>query len=495
MMSFTKEQREQIIAKGISEEVVDLQMENFRTGFPYLSVKDAATPANGGIKVLSDNEIKEATDAKNGYAGSVVKFVPASGAASRMFKDLFTGLEDLERGERVTSSRAQEFLDNVRRFPFMNDRQLLEMILKPAGLNYGSTPKGLVAFHKYKTASGEMVRTAFEEHLVEGALYARDADGVVKMSFTVSPEHLERFKNLLESVKGEYEKEYDCRYDIHFTIQSPSTDTVAADMDNKPFVTSDGKLLFRPGGHGALIENLNEVDADAVVVKNIDNVVHEDLVEDTVKWKNILLGRGIILEKAVHHLLKRLYSEQYTAQLENEALQLLKNEFSIIEPNSLPDKKSWIISKLNRPIRVCGMVKNEGEPGGGPYIVNEEDGSTSLQILEAAQIDKSDASSVDKMNHSTHFNPVDLVCFVKDYKGCKFNLKQFVDHRTGFISEKSYEGRPLKAQELPGLWNGSMSRWNTQFVEVPLSTFNPVKTVMDLLRPQHDRCSENDRQI
>lgn len=488
MMSFTNEQKEQITAMGISEEVVNRQMENFRRGFPYLSVKDAATPANGGIKVLNDKEINEATDAKKVFTGSVVKFVPASGAASRMFKDLFTGLEELENGESVKSSRAQEFLDNVRRFPFMNDRQLLEMILKPAGLNYGSTPKGLVAFHKYNTAYGERVRTAFEEHLVEGALYAKDASGVVKMMFTVSPEHKERFINLLDSVKEEYEKKYGCKYEILFTIQSPSTDTVAADMDNNPFVKSDGRLLFRPGGHGALIENLNEVDADAVVVKNIDNVVHEDLVADTVKWKNILLGRGIILEKAVHHLLNRLYSEPYTAQLENEALQLLKSEFSIVEPNNLPDKRSWLISKLNRPIRVCGMVKNEGEPGGGPYIVNEEDGSTSLQILEAAQIDKSDASSVDKMNHSTHFNPVDLVCFVKDYKGCKFDLKQFVDSRTGFISEKSYEGRPLKAQELPGLWNGSMSRWNTQFVEVPLSTFNPVKTVMDLLRPQHDRC-------
>lgn len=485
-MNFTKEQIKQIIAKGISEEVADRQMENFRTGFPYLSIKDAATPANGGIKALNDNEVKDALDAKDAFDGSIVKFVPASGAASRMFKDLFVGLEELEKGERVKSSAAQKFLDNVRLFPFMNDRQVLEMILRPNGLNYGATPKGLVAFHKYKTAANEEVRTAFEEHLVEGALYAKDANGRVKMSFTVSPEHKERFVSLLGCVKERYEKKYDCKYEITFTLQSPSTDTIAADMDNKPFVTSEGKLLFRPGGHGALLENLNEVEADVVVVKNIDNVVREELVTDTVKWKNILIGRGLQLQRACFSLMNRLLSDEYTQQLEKEAVAFLKMEFSIETPAALTNKKRWIISKLNRPIRICGMVKNEGEPGGGPYIVSEDDGSTSLQILEAAQIDKSNASSVDKMKRSTHFNPVDLVCFVKDYKGHKFDLKNYTDPKTGFISEKSYEGKTLRAQEIPGLWNGSMSNWNTQFVEVPLITFNPVKTVLDLLRPQHN---------
>lgn len=485
-MNFTKEQIKQIIAKGISEEVADRQMENFRTGFPYLSIKDAATPANGGIKVLDNNEIKDVLEAKDASDGSIVKFVPASGAASRMFKDLFLGLDELERGEKITSSAAQKFLDNLRLFPFMNDRQVLEMVLRPNGLNYGATPKGLVAFHKYKTSVGEEVRTAFEEHLVEGALYAKDANSRVKMIFTVSPEHKERFVSLLGCVKERYEKKYDCKYEISFTLQSPSTDTIAADMDNKPFVTSEGKLLFRPGGHGALLENLNEVEADVVVVKNIDNVVREELVTDTVKWKNILIGRGLQLQRACFSLMNRLLSDEYTQQLEKEAVAFLKREFSIETPAALTNKKGWIISKLNRPIRICGMVKNEGEPGGGPYIVSEDDGSTSLQILEAAQIDKSNASSVDKMKRSTHFNPVDLVCFVKDYKGDKFDLKRYTDPKTGFISEKSYEGKVLKAQELPGLWNGSMSNWNTQFVEVPLITFNPVKTVLDLLRPQHN---------
>lgn len=485
-MNFTKDQIKQIFAKGISEEVAGRQMENFRTGFPYLSIKDAATPANGGIKVLNDNEVKDALDAKDAFDGSIVKFVPASGAASRMFKDLFVGLEELEKEGRVKSSAAQRFLDNVMLFPFMNDRQLLEMILKPNGLNYGATPKGLVAFHKYKTAVGEEVRTAFEEHLVEGALYAKDTEGKVKMMFTVSPEHKERFVSLLECVKERYEKKYDCKYEITFTVQSPSTDTIAADMDNNPFMTSEGKLLFRPGGHGSLLKNLNEVGADAIVVKNIDNVIREELVADTAKWKKVLVGRGAQLQRICFSLMNRLVSDEYTQQLENEAVTFLKREFSVEAPANLTDKKEWLIAKLNRPMRICGMVKNEGEPGGGPYIINEDDGSTSLQILESAQIDKSDASSTDKMKRSTHFNPVDLVCFVKDYKGHKFDLKNYTDPKTGFISEKSYEGKTLRAQELPGLWNGSMSNWNTQFVEVPLITFNPVKTVLDLLRPQHN---------
>jgi len=486
MRNFNKEQTKQIEDRGILEAVVELQMENFRTGFPFLNIKDAATPANGGIKVLNNNEIKEASDAKDAFSGSIVKFVPASGAASRMFKDLFQGLEELERGAKVTSLGAQKFLDNVRHFPFMNDRQLLEMVLKPQGLNYGATPKGLVAFHKYSTAAGEEVRTAFEEHLVEGALYAKDSVGNVKILFTVSPEHKESFITLYNSVKGRYEKRYDCKYEVWFTVQSPSTDTIAADTDNNPFITSEGRLLFRPGGHGALLKNLNEVNADAIVVKNIDNVIREELVADTVKWKQILIGRGVMLQRRCFSLIARLYSNQYTPQLEREAMRFLQEEFSIEAPAAITDKKGWIISKLNRPIRVCGMVKNEGEPGGGPYIIKENDGSTSLQILEAAQIDQSDASSAEKIRRSTHFNPVDLVCFVKDYKGNKFDLSSYTDSKTGFISEKSYEGKPLKAQELPGLWNGSMSNWNTQFVEVPLITFNPVKTVLDLLRPQHN---------
>ena len=348
------------------------------------------------------------------FEGTLCKFTPVSGAATRMFKPLY------EEGEAADRVRRQ--LREKTPVDFTIDRNILS-----------STPKGLIPFHKYAM----FVRTPLEEHLVEGAMYAKDMRGIVRLHFTVSQEHLEDFKRLFSSVREGYENRYNCRYDAVFTTQDHATDVTAYDEDGKPFLKEDGTVLKRPAGHGALLGNLSLCDEDFIFIKNIDNVVKEPFLDDTIKWKKILLGMAI-------HL------------------------------------KETLGNSLDRPIRVCGMVRNEGEPGGGPFVCREKDGSTSLQILESVQIeDKS------LMKESTHFNPVDIVCCIKDAQGNKFDLKRFTDPETGLSVEKTYEGRKAKYTELPGLWNGSMSRWHTVFVEVPISTFNPVKTVADLLRPAH----------
>jgi len=345
----------------------------------------------------------------------------------------------------------------------------------------GALPKGMIKFHKYDKGS----RTSFEEHLVEAALYAKGRDGIAKLIITVSPEHVSGFKALLEKVRERYEKMYNVTFDVRFTLQKPSTDTIAVDENNEPFLKSDGSVLYRPGGHGALIENLNDLTSDLVIIKNIDNVVKEQLLQETIRWKKILGGILIGLQEKVFNYIK-LLDREYNPNVINEIIEFLDREFCVKIP-SVPDSIliEFLRAKLNRPIRVCGMVKNMGEPGGGPYIVYDADGSTSLQILESAQLDIKNPETIQIMNKSTHFNPVDLVCSFKDYKGDKFDLHKFIDPETGFISIKSLEGRSLKAQELPGLWNGAMSQWNTVFVEVPVITFNPVKTVLDLLRPEH----------
>ena len=477
----TQQQKQQIAERGISEEVFSQQLKNFETGFPFLNIAGAATPAKG-IKVLDEASQAQEQNAAAEYKGSICKFVPASGAATRMFKDLFEAVDKLNAGEKlVEGSAADKFVKNISVFPFFDAKGILNLTLYPKALNYGSMPKGLIQFHKYENEN----RTPFEEHLLEGVKYAKDSDGNVKMVVTVSVEHQEGFEELLNSVRAKYEERYNCKFNIEFTNQMPSTDIVAVDMENKPFEKEDGSLLFRPGGHGALLQNLNNIDSDILVIKNIDNVVKESLISETVKWKQILIGRTVKLQEKVFGYLKQLESE-VSDELLAEIAAFLDNEFCIAVPEVSKDEKVALVkAKLNRPIRVCGMVKNEGEPGGGPYIIKENDGTTSLQILEAAQIDKNNAEAVASMKGATHFNPVDLVCAVKDYKGGKFDLTKYTDPSTGFISEKSYQGKALKAQELPGLWNGAMSNWNTQFVEVPLVTFNPVKTVLDLLRPEH----------
>lgn len=366
-----------------------------------------------------------------------------------------------------------------------NYKAVVSNLLESAGLNYGALPKGLLKFHRY--ADG--VRTPLEEHLVEGALYAAGKTGEVNVHFTVSTEHRALFEKLVAAKAAEYEAKYGTTYHISFSEQKPSTDTVAADMENKPFRDKDGKLLFRPGGHGALIENLNDLDADIVFIKNIDNVVPDRLKADTVTYKKLLAGVLVTLQKQAFEYLELLdgghYSHEQLETIIRFVQQQLRCRRTDLKELEDADLVIYLRKKLNRPMRVCGMVKNVGEPGGGPFLAYNPDGTISLQILESSQIDMNDPEKKAMFEKGTHFNPVDLVCAVRDYKGNKFDLLKHVDKATGFISYKSKNGKDLKALELPGLWNGSMSDWNTVFVEVPLSTFNPVKTVNDLLREQH----------
>ncbi len=477
-------QKNQVEARGISVDTFQAQLENFKKGFPYLTIESAATPAKG-IKVLSADEQAEYIAAAENYGGNVCKFVPASGAATRMFKDLFEAADTLKAGGKLKEgSPAAKFVENITLFPFFDAKALLNLTLYDKAWNYGAMPKGLIQFHKYENEN----RTPFEEHLVEGALYAKDANGDVRMVVTVSVEHQKGFEELYAQVKEKYEKRFGCKYHVTFTNQMPATDIVAVDMENNPFTKDDGSLLFRPGGHGALLANLNDIDADVLVIKNIDNVVKESLLDETIRWKKVLVGKATALQTKVFGYLKQMdeLGNNIPDALVDEIKAFMESEFCVCVPEMAKDELVKVLrAKLDRPVRVCGMVKNEGEPGGGPYVILGEDGTTSLQILEAAQIDKNNPKAMAAMQGATHFNPVDLVCAVKNYKGEKYNLLEHTDPKTGFISEKSFQGRPLKAQELPGLWNGAMSDWNTQFVETPLITFNPVKTVLDLLREQH----------
>ncbi|WP_300729655.1 DUF4301 family protein [uncultured Bacteroides sp.] len=504
----THEDKELLAKKGITEKQIEEQLECFKKGFPYLRLSAAASVENNGIFVADEAQQKEFLAAWDAYKDSnrkIVKFVPASGAASRMFKNMFEFLG--ADYDKPTTDFEKKFFDHIHDFAFYSDlnaacmdntgkdinallsehqyKTIVSNLLESAGLNYGSLPKGLLKFHRY--ADG--VRTPLEEHLVEGALYAAGKTGQVNVHFTVSPEHRALFSKLVESKVAEYEKKYGIKYDISFSEQKPSTDTLAADMENKPFRDKDGKLLFRPGGHGALIENLNDLDADIVFIKNIDNVVPDRLKGDTVTYKKLLAGVLVTLQKQAFEYLNLLDGGHYSHdQLEHiirfvqQNLRCRREDIKNLED---ADLVIYLRTKLNRPMRVCGMVKNVGEPGGGPFLAYNPDGTVSLQILESSQIDMKDPEKKAMFEKGTHFNPVDLVCAIKDYKGNKFNLLDHVDKATGFISYKSKNGKDLKALELPGLWNGSMSDWSTVFVEVPLSTFNPVKTVNDLLREQH----------
>ena len=364
-------------------------------------------------------------------------------------------------------------------------KAVVACLLNEEGLNYGQLPKGLLQFHAYD----DCVRTPLEEHLVEGALYAAGKDGKVNVHFTVSPEHRPLFEDLVESKKGEYESKFGVKYNISFSEQKSSTDTVAATIDNEPFRNDDGSILFRPGGHGALIENLNDIDADIIFIKNIDNVVPDRLKDPTVRFKKVIAGVLVSLQQRAFDYIRLLDTGKYTHQDLEQMIRFMRDELCQRNPNlkNLEDTEMaiYLRRKLNRPMRVCGMVKNVGEPGGGPFLAYNQDGTISLQILESSQIDTNNEEYVKMFKSGTHFNPVDLVCAVKDYQGNHFDLPRYVDPQTGFISSKSKNGKELKALELPGLWNGAMSDWNTIFVEVPLETFNPVKTVNDLLREQH----------
>ena len=451
----------------------------FKTGFPWMNIIAPATPEKG-IKKLSEEQIAEAVakaDAARAESLRFAKFVPASGAASRMFKDLFN--------KNVTV--VNKFVSNIEKFAFyepelyagLNADQMVDFTLTEQGLNYGAKPKGVLKFHRYASE----VRTALAEHLVEAQEYMRGADGTATIYITISPEHQSLFDEAIAQVKEDYEKKYGVKYDIKTVFQYKWTDTIAVTADNEPFLTEAGEPLHRPGGHGALIYTLNDVDADLVSIKNIDNVSVERYLPTTAKWKKVLMGTALAMREKIFGYIDALNtnpSEELFAEVEA----YLKDELCIELPQT-ECKKTQLLAVLNRPIRVAGMVKNEGEPGGGPFIIREADGSTSLQVLEGPQINPDDEHAVQCLKSATHFNPVDLVCVLTDHEGKKFDLTKYVDPDAGFISSKSLHGRELKALELPGLWNGAMSRWNTVFVEVPVETFNPVKTVMDLLRPAH----------
>lgn len=478
MSQFTEQDLIQIREHGLTPEAVELQIENFKRGFPYLKVVKAASPEDG-IVVASPERVAAAVERYDKALSGrrVVKFVPASGAATRMFKELFAFVNEDKRGAGI-----DKLLDNIEKFAFWpelkavlpagaDDKAVVSAIVKQ-GLNYGSQPKGLVTFHSYPEGN----RKAVEEHLAEGAMYAA-ADGAVRIHFTVSAEHMEGFKALLAEKVPLYEKRYGVKYEISFSVQKPSTDTVAVNPDNTLFRTDEGKLLFRPAGHGALIENLNEIDADIIFIKNIDNVTTDALKGDTVTYKKALAGMLVDLQERAFDYLRGL--EAGTADLAEVAAFVEKGLCTKLPAGY---DKALLVSILDRPIRLCGMVRNEGEPGGGPFWVANPDGTQSLQIAESSQISPDD---MPLMKSATHFNPVDLVCGVKNARGGKFDLRRYTDPETGFISSKSSGGRELRAQELPGLWNGAMAKWNTVFVDVPISTFSPVKVVQDLLRPQH----------
>ena len=488
----------QIEERGATLRQVKLQIEQFKTGFPWMKIVGPATPERG-IKVLSPQEVEEAVAY---YIGATIKgkskFVPASGAASRMFKDMFAGLEQLEGGEDLKADApGAKLAARIKDFAFYSPevfgepedssayrKSTLQKLLREEGLAYGSKPKGVLKFHRYPSE----VRTAIAEHLVEAQEYMRNADGTCNLTVTISPEHRELFEAAIGEIREAYEKRYGVKYNISFTYQDKATDTIAVDAENKPFRKADGSLLFRPAGHGALIYNLNKVEEELVSIKNIDNVAHEKLLPVTAEYKQVLMGAALKLRDRIFGYLKQL-DEAPSVQLCNEIENFLDKKLCIQLPlaRSESERMQMLREKLNRPIRVCGMVRNEGEPGGGPYIIAGKDGSTSLQILESVPIKKADAGSMEAMRSATHFNPVDLVCCLYNYKGEHFNLLDYVDPDAGFMSSKSYEGRELKALELPGLWNGAMSNWNTLFVEVPIETFNPVKVVLDLLRPAHQQ--------
>lgn len=503
----------QLEEKGISRELLLEQINRFKNGFLPLRLDKPAT-ALDGILVPDDAATRKMVTLfdRSGSEYSMLKFVPASGAATRMFKDVFVWLDLLKAGvgadELLQDNReAARFFENIEKLAFWDNLRLvmdkddldadhllesksylpiLDYLLFDAGLDYASLPKALIAFHQYDGYT----RTAMEEHLVEGAFHTVDASEAVRVHFSLSPEHTGKFEHLLNQVREKYENRYSVKYEVAWSVQKSSTDTIAVGLDNLPFRERDGSLLFRPGGHGALIRNLQDLDADIIFIKNIDNVVPDHLKQETIKWKKALGGLLIDRMEEAHKWLRRIDDGVLTLLEYKEALTFAGDQLNIdisLFPENLADGTPVLYNALNRPIRVCGMVKNEGEPGGGPFWIRDAKGSRSLQIVEMSQINLDDPEQKKLVEQATHFNPVDIVCCIKNHNGEFFDLQEFVDPETGFISHKSKDGKALKALELPGLWNGAMAGWNTIFVEVPAITFNPVKTINDLLRNEHQQ--------
>lgn len=515
---FRRADLQQLESLGIPEDRVRAQIELFHKSSFFVKLKKPCT-LQDGVRRLSADETHRCL-LRHGEAaqtGRFSRFVPASGAASRMFQSLlqiyhmpqFLEPKELHRRAEVGVAVAVDFLkflDGIYYFPFLEDlervlerdaldldnllfdcqyRTILDYLLTDVGLNYGSLPKGLLTFHRYP---GEG-RTAFEEHLVESSYYAVDSQGAGRIHFTVAPEHRAGFEELAERLGPRYEERLGMRLDISFSEQRRETDTIAVDMRNRPFRDRFGRLLFRPGGHGALLENLNDLQQDLVYIKNVDNVIHDRFKETVGFWKRVLGGFLVAVEESVHEHVRRLSREGSAADVE-QACRFAREELLVPIPESypswdLPRKRNYLLHRLDRPIRVCGVVQNVGEPGGAPFWVEDRNGDLSIQIVEKAQVDFQSTEQRDIWMSSTHFNPVDLVCSVRNHCGRPFDLRTYVDHEAVFIAVKSKDGKSLKALELPGLWNGAMAGWLTLIVEVPRITFNPVKTVFDLLRPEH----------
>lgn len=513
---YTKSDLKQFKRRGIKPEQIDSQLENFKKGFDFVQIRDAATIGNG-IHSLNDEQADEYIrifeEKRNTL--KIMKMVPASGSASRMFKTLntffntYTGTDEeyLNYRQNKEPGSLFSFFEKLKEYPFYphlkealyKDRLdldkllwknqlllILEYILTDKGLNYNATPKGLIDFHIYK----DHIRTAVEEHLVEAALYANDGK-LAHIHFTVSEEHVGKFKALLKTVLKAYQSEFNLKYDITYSIQSPSTDTVSLDAEGNLLRDADGNVVFRPGGHGTLIHNLNDLKEDLIFIKNIDNVAPDRNKADTIRYKKILAGLLLKTQNQIFNYMKILgkknsLTEDNLNEIENYIYTNLgyKPKEGLVHGN-IKERVKYLKDLLDRPLRVCGMVKNEGEPGGGPFWVEDAQHGTRLMVIESAQIDQKDKNQKKIFNQSTHFNPVDIVCSTYNYKGKKYDLKDYIDNNQGFITEKSFEGKDIKVQELPGLWNGAMANWNTLFVEVPLTTFTPVKTVFDLLRFEH----------
>ncbi|KAF0129234.1 MAG: hypothetical protein FD155_2723 [Bacteroidetes bacterium] len=516
MIDFTSKDTDQINQKGIDFEIISKQIDAFKKGYPFINLVAPATIGHGIMKYHEEeiNELIEYFDeGKDNY--DLLKFVPASGAASRMFKHLYDFVqafkgtqEEINALENDSDPNSVGYLiQHIDKMAFYKDLKdiaidnglvleelldskrydkVIQLILQENGLNYGNLPKALLRFHRYESEN----RFAIEEHLVEAAIYCTNEFHVAKIHFTISAGHRNNFISILDDIVPAYEKKYGVKYELTFSEQKPSTDTIAVDMENKPFRNDDGSLLFRPGGHGALIENLNDLKEEIIFVKNIDNIVPDSLREETYRYKKAIGGLLLqLLEKTYDYL--DILDGGFLEEHELEEIRKFAEQNLLINiPSSYDglgemEKIDYLYSQLNRPMRICGMVKNEGEPGGGPYWVKNSEGVVSLQIVESSQMDLKNKAQLELVKSASHFNPVDLVCGIYDFKGQKFNLPDFIDNETGFISTKSKDGRELKALELPGLWNGAMADWITVFVETPLITFNPVKTVNDLLRPQH----------
>ncbi|GHC46118.1 DUF4301 family protein [Ulvibacter litoralis] len=503
----TNKDLEQIERHGLCLEQIEGQIETFKRGIPYATIVTAASVGNG-IEVIgeSDQQKLVALFESRKVDLDLVKFVPASGAATRMFRFLHEFLDHFNpETDRLNSYLKKErnkqmaiFIKSLKDFAFVNTVRkkirenypeyrhgtkemraylFVNMMLGRKGLNFNSLPKGLIPFHKYTKYS----TTAFEEQLYEAAFYASAGDEAF-LHFTFAEKHVPFFKAEFEGVKKRVSKKTKTEFHISYSFQKKETDTIAVNLKNEPLRDRDGNLIFRPSGHGALIENLNDVDGDIIFIKNIDNVVTEELVDKTAYYKKVLAGKLLWLQDKVFGYLNMLLNSDYTEESLREIKSFLWNALNI---KDIPSTAEAIITILNRPIRICGMVKNTGAPGGGPFWVKDAYGETSLQIVELSQIDLQDEHQKAIASEATHFNPVDIVCGVRDYTGKKFDLTRFTDPFSGFITNKSQDGVPLKALELPGLWNGAMANWNTAFVEVPQITFNPVKTVNDLLTKEH----------